>query len=68
LNQHEKQLLFGDGIAESVALVLLGDKRDLGILAIGSADPIHFDPDMDTLLIKQLQEFLNVSMPGLLHY
>jgi uncharacterized protein YigA (DUF484 family) len=48
--------------------VLLGDKRDLGILAIGSADPIHFDPDMDTLLIKQLQEFLNVSMPGLLHY
>jgi uncharacterized protein YigA (DUF484 family) len=68
LSQHEKQLLFGDGIAESVALVLLGDKRDLGILAIGSADPIHFDPDMDTLLIKQLQEFLNVSMPGLLHY
>ncbi|MFQ3207505.1 MAG: hypothetical protein ACI9IT_001663 [Glaciecola sp.] len=68
LNQHEKQLLFGDGIAESVALVLLGDKRDLGILAIGSADPIHFDPDMDTLLIKQLQEFLNVSMPKLLHY
>jgi uncharacterized protein YigA (DUF484 family) len=68
LSQHEKQLLFGDGIAESVALVLLGDKRDLGILAIGSADPIHFTPDMDTLLIKQLQEFLNVSMPGLLHY
>nr|WP_297349520.1 DUF484 family protein [uncultured Glaciecola sp.] len=68
LNQHEKQLLFGDGIAESVALVLLGDKRDLGILAIGSADPIHFEPDMDTLLIKQLQEFLNVSMPKLLHY
>jgi hypothetical protein len=68
LSQHEKQLLFGDGIAESVALVLLGDKRDLGILAIGSADPIHFTPDMDTLLIKQLQEFLNVSMPDLLHY
>ncbi|MFB0912836.1 MAG: DUF484 family protein [Glaciecola sp.] len=68
LSQHEKQLLFGDGIAESVALVLLGDKRDLGILAIGSADPIHFTPDMDTLLIKQLQEFLNVSMPNLLHY
>ena len=68
LSQHEKQLLFGDSIAESVALVLLGDKRDLGILAIGSADPIHFTPDMDTLLIKQLQEFLNVAMPALLHY
>jgi uncharacterized protein YigA (DUF484 family) len=68
LSQHEKQLLFGDATAESVALVLLGDKRDLGILAIGSADPIHFTPDMDTLLIKQLQEFLNVSMPELLHY
>jgi uncharacterized protein YigA (DUF484 family) len=68
LSQHEKQLLFGGATAESVALVLLGDKRDLGILAIGSADPIHFTPDMDTLLIKQLQEFLNVSMPELLHY
>jgi uncharacterized protein YigA (DUF484 family) len=68
LSQHEKHLLFGDSTAESVALVLLGDKRDLGILAIGSADPIHFTPDMDTLLIKQLQEFLNVSMPKLLHY
>ncbi|MDT0582188.1 MULTISPECIES: DUF484 family protein [Alteromonadaceae] len=68
LSQHEKQLLFGDGIAESVALVLLGDQRDLGILAIGSADPIHFTPDMDTLLIRQLQEFLNVAMPDLLHY
>ncbi len=68
LSQHEKQLLFGDAIAESVALVLLGDNRDLGILAVGSADPIHFTPDMDTLLIRQLQEFLNVSMPDLLHY
>lgn len=68
LSQHEKHLLFGDAVAESVALVLLGENRDLGILAIGSADPIHFTPDMDTLLIKQLQEFLNVSMPGLLHH
>jgi uncharacterized protein YigA (DUF484 family) len=68
LSQHEKQLLFGDAIAESVALVLLGENRDLGILAIGSADPIHFTPDMDTLLITQLQEFLNVSIPGLLHH
>ncbi|MBF7073646.1 DUF484 family protein [Glaciecola sp. MH2013] len=68
LSQHEKQLLFGEGIAESVALVLIGEDKNLGILAIGSADPLHFTPDMDTLLIRQLQQFLNVAMPELLHY
>jgi uncharacterized protein YigA (DUF484 family) len=68
LSQHEKQLLFGESEAESVALALIGDQRDLGILAIGSANPLHFTPDMDTLLIKQLQQFLNVALPDMLHY
>ena len=68
LSQHEKQLLFKDEPAESVALVLLGDKGELGILAVGSKDPSHFNPDMDTLLIAQLQQFLNVQLPNLAGY
>ncbi|GAC15519.1 DUF484 family protein [Aliiglaciecola lipolytica] len=68
LSQHEKQLLFTDGNVESVALMLLGDKGDLGILAIGSKDASHFNPDMDTLLITQLQQFLNVILPNLAGY
>lgn len=68
LSQHEKHLLFGDEPAESVALILLGDKGELGILAIASRDPSHFNPDMDTLLITQLQQFLNVSLPNLAGY
>ncbi|AGP76604.1 hypothetical protein I633_01150 [Alteromonas mediterranea 615] len=39
LSQHERQLLFGESPAESVALMLLGDNRDLGILGISSSDP-----------------------------
>lgn len=68
LSQHEKQLLFDNKPAESVALMLLGDKGDLGILAVGSKDPGHFNPDMDTLLITQLQQFLNVLLPNLTGY
>lgn len=68
LSQHEKELLFNDRPAESVALMLLGDKGELGILAIASIDPSHFHPDMDTLLITQLQQFLNVLLPNLSGY
>ncbi|MFA3791426.1 DUF484 family protein [Aliiglaciecola sp. SL4] len=68
LSQHEKQLLFKEGNVESVALMLLGEKGELGILAIGSKDASHFNPDMDTLLITQLQQFLNVLLPNLAGY
>ncbi len=68
LSQHEKQLLFRDQEVESVALMLLGDKGELGILAVGSKDPSHFNPEMDTLLITQLQQFLNVLLPNLAGY
>ena len=68
LSQHERQVIFGEETAESVALILLGDNRDMGILAIGSNDASHFTPDMDTLLLKQLQEVLNITMPDLLGY
>ena len=68
LSQHEKQLLFGNEPADSVALMLLGEKGELGILAVGSKDPSHFNPDMDTLLITQLQQFLNVLLPTLAEF
>ncbi|QJR81219.1 DUF484 family protein [Alteromonas pelagimontana] len=68
LSQHEKYLLFSGDIAESVALIQLGDNNDLGILAVGSGDATHFTPDMDTLLLKQLQQVLNIIMPPMLGY
>ncbi len=68
LSQHERQLLFADGVAESVALVLLGDDGELGMLAVGSKDPGHFIPEMDTLLLTQLQQFLNVMLANILTY
>jgi uncharacterized protein YigA (DUF484 family) len=68
LSEHEKKLLFNDQEAESVALLSLGARGELGILAIGSKDPGHFNPDMDTLLITQLQQFLSILLPKLLGY
>ena len=68
LSQHERQLLFGEDIAESAALILLGDKQEIGLIAVGSRDPSHFTPDMDTLLLKQLQQVLNIVIPDLLRY
>ncbi|WP_158965581.1 DUF484 family protein [Paraglaciecola sp. L3A3] len=68
LSDHERKLLFADQDANSVALLLLGDQGELGILAIGSKDPSHFNPDMDTLLISQLQQFLSILLPKILSY
>lgn len=68
LSDHEKQLLFDEQPAESVVLVRLGDLSDLGILAVGSNDPGHFNPDMDTLLLTQLQQFLNILLPDLIGF
>ena len=68
LSDHERKLLFDDQQANSVALLLIGDLGELGILAIGSKDPGHFNPDMDTLLITQLQQFLGILLPKLLTY
>jgi uncharacterized protein YigA (DUF484 family) len=68
LSDHERKLLFADQQANSVALLLIGDVGELGILAIGSKDPGHFNPDMDTLLITQLQQFLGVLLPKMLTY
>jgi uncharacterized protein YigA (DUF484 family) len=68
LSEHERKLLFADQAAESVALLLLGERGELGILAIGSKDSGHFHPEMDTLLITQLQQFLSILLPKMLTY
>lgn len=68
LSEHERQLMFGKQTAESVALILLGDNGDLGILAVGSRSAGHFTPDMDTLLLSQLRQLLNILLPQLPSY
>jgi uncharacterized protein len=68
LSEHEKQLLFTDNTVGSVALMLLGMTGELGILAVASKDASHFHPEMDTLLITQLQQFLNILLPKLMEY
>jgi len=68
LSQHERQLLFGESSAESVALMLLGDHQEIGILGISSKDPSHFTPEMDTLLLQQLQQVLNIILPEMMGY
>lgn len=68
LSEHERKLLFPDQEANSVALLLLGDMGELGMLAVSSQDPSHFNPDMDTLLITQLQQFLSILVPKVMKY
>jgi uncharacterized protein YigA (DUF484 family) len=68
LSQHEKQLIFAEEIAESVALVLIGEKTPLAILAVGSRDASHFAPSMDTLMLKQLQQMLCILLSDFYNY
>lgn len=66
VSKEEQKLLFRDEQVESVALVLLGNNQELGMLAFGSKDPAHFEPEMDYLLITQLQALLSAILPRLL--
>jgi uncharacterized protein YigA (DUF484 family) len=68
LSDHERKLLFAEENVNSAALLLIGDLGELGMLAVGSSDASHFNPDMDTLLISQLQEFLGILLPEILSY
>ncbi len=40
----------------SAALIPLHFKQDIGLLAIGSHDPAHFSPSMDTLFVSYMGE------------
>ncbi len=66
LTGEEQRLLFPAESIASVALLLLGDKGELGMLAIGNQDAGHFEPAMDTLLVRQLQALLSMILPPLL--
>ncbi len=54
INQQEQQLLFGQQVDGSIALIGLGKHGELGLLAISSRDPNHFHPEMDNLMLMQL--------------
>ncbi|EGN74266.1 hypothetical protein A28LD_2293 [Idiomarina sp. A28L] len=67
ITKEEHKLLFADEAnIQSVALVQLGEQGDLGLLVVGSQDPLHFDPAMDFLLLSQLQSLLGFLLPALL--
>ncbi|GAA0374712.1 DUF484 family protein [Bowmanella denitrificans] len=68
LSQEEQQLLFAEKRIESVAVMLIGERGEMGLLAIGSNESHHFHPGMDTLLITQLQKFLTLVVPQLAEY
>ncbi|RUO63768.1 DUF484 family protein [Pseudidiomarina insulisalsae] len=68
LTANEQKLLFPDETIASVVLLLLGEKGELGMLAIGNHDAGHFEPAMDTLFVKQLQVLLSQVLPPLLHH
>ncbi|MBT1064001.1 DUF484 family protein [Bowmanella sp. Y26] len=68
LSQQEQTLLFGEKRIESVAMMLIGERGEMGLLAIGSNEGHHFHPGMDTLLITQLQKFLTLVVPQLAEY
>lgn len=65
LTQDENPLLFGEQESQpqSVVIMRLKHHEEIGLLAIGSDDEGHFYPDMDTLLITQLQQFLSLLIP-----
>ena len=62
IGQSLKHTLFNEQKVESVALVALGNKTSIGVLAIGHADEQHFSPDMDTLFLRQLKAMIEAVL------
>lgn len=66
---HESDELFGQAAAQQVAsavLVPLYFERNLGVLAIGSSDPMHFRSSLDTLFIEYIGAILSRRLQQLL--
>lgn len=66
LTEQEQKLLFREDKVSSVALMLLGEQGEIGMLAVGSSNAGHFEPAMDKLLITQLQALLSALLPKLM--
>ena len=66
--QEQLQYLFGDQAQaiESVALIPLGPKVSLGLLAIGSREASRFHPGMGTLFLTHLGELMGLLLAGYL--
>ncbi|WP_372758893.1 DUF484 family protein [Litorivivens sp.] len=69
LRDTEIAFLFGDkevARVGSAAVVPLHRDRPLGLIAIGSKDPQHFQSSMDTLFLGYIAEVINRCLPRLL--
>jgi uncharacterized protein YigA (DUF484 family) len=60
----QRDFLFGAGNVEigSVALVPLGQKSELGFLAVGSRDSDHFHPGMSIDFLARLGELVSCAL------
>lgn len=65
LTKEETAILFQNEAVESVAILAFGH-APLGMLAFGSLKAHHFNPDMDFLLITQLQALLSYKVASFL--
>jgi|SRR5699024_7363584 len=63
---HEMAELFGTDSIGSAALIQLSHARTLGVLAIGSADPLHFHNALDTLFVEHIGAALSRRLEQLL--
>ncbi|MBC3766551.1 DUF484 family protein [Neptunicella marina] len=68
LSHAEMNMVFEKQTTGSVAMMLIGEQGEMGLLAIGCKQPHHFHPGMDTLLITQLQQFLTLVVPQLAEF
>lgn len=67
LREDEFQKLFGDAKADgSAALIEMRHGDVVGLLAIGSHDPVRFSPDMGTLFIRYIGDVLSRVLARLL--
>ena len=68
LREDEFQKLFGDTakVDGSAALIQIQHGDVVGILAIGSHDPVRFSPDMGTLFIRYIGDVLSRVLARLL--
>jgi uncharacterized protein YigA (DUF484 family) len=66
LRDSQREFLFGADAAEvgSVALVPLGTKGSLGLLACGSHDSQRFNPTMSTDFLAHIGELIAAALPG----
>ena len=66
LRDSQRDFLFGSDAAEvgSVALVPLGTKGSLGLLACGSNDPPRFNPTMSTDFLTHVGDLITAALAG----